>query len=74
MMRKFLVIVLVVSAGIFCLHGCKKKTNESEAVQKEPRTTAEYKAKAEKQIDKKNMLDELDKLETEVEQDIASQE
>ena len=73
-MRKFLIIVLVVSTGIFCLHGCKKKADEPEAVQKKPRTTAEYKALAEKQITKKNMLDELDKLESEVEQDIAGKE
>ena len=71
MVRRILVIVTVTAISTFCISGCKKSSDESQPAPEEPKTLTEYKADAEKEINKENMAAELDKLEKEVEQDIG---
>jgi hypothetical protein len=66
MLRKALFTIAAVIL-VFGLSGCKKRTGET----KEPtKTMADYQAEAEKEINRENMAEELEKLEKEVEEDI----
>ncbi|MCU0917221.1 MAG: hypothetical protein MUC88_22050 [Planctomycetes bacterium] len=60
-----------VVAGVCLLSicGCARKSNTPAAPQEKTKTAAEYKAEAEKQINEKNMAQELGKLEQEVNAD-----
>ena len=71
MYRKILVITTFISI-LICLAiiGCKKKTQEPVQV----KTEAQYQAEAEKEINDENMQAELEKLEKEVEADIATEQ
>ena len=61
---------IVVLVCVWSVYGCARKP----AVQQEPtKTAAQYKAEADKQIDEKNMSQELSKLEQEVAADEANQ-
>lgn len=68
-MKKCLVIIAILAAGVvlMSLSGCKDKAadTESDIV----KTDAEYKAEAEKEITKDNLLEELEKDEKSVDQD-----
>lgn len=62
MWRKLHIIFVIVALGCFILTGCKKKSSEAEQV----KTTAEYEAEAEKEIDTSNMAAELERIEKEM--------
>lgn len=71
MYKRFISAILMASIVLVGLGGCKEKSTadtEADIV----KTGAEYKAQAEKEITKENMLDELDKLEKSVDQDSAT--
>ena len=59
----FIIMVLISALVLINLGGCK---DDSDDIVK---TDAEYKEQAEKEINKDNMLDELDKLEKTVDED-----
>ena len=70
MLSNKLIRWIVVMICILSVYGCARKP----AAQQEPtKTAAEYKAEADKQIDEKNMSQELSKLEQEVAADDANQ-
>jgi len=70
MLSNKLVRWIIVMICILSVYGCSRKP----AAQQEPtKTAAEYKAEADKQIDEKNMSQELSKLEQEVAADDANQ-
>jgi len=60
----FIIMILVSGIVMINLTGCKDKPADDIV-----KTDAEYKEQAEKEINKENMLDELDKLEKSVDQD-----
>ena len=65
-------LILTASIGIllsFVIIGCKKKTQEPVQI----KTEAEYQAEAEKEITDENMEAELDKLEKDVDADMAAE-
>ena len=83
MLKKTIVLMIVLSLVTCFAMGCQKKqptppppptattgTAEGEAV--ETKTAEEYKAEADKDINKDNMQSELDKLEQEVKSDTAA--
>jgi len=74
MLRKVLVIVALAAIIVFSVSGCKKErpveSKPPESEQAAPKTMAEYEADAKKEINKKNMAAELEKLEKEIEEDI----
>ena len=61
----FIIMVLVCGVVLMSVGGCKDKSAEDGIV----KTDAEYKDQAEKDINKDNMLDELDELEKTVDAD-----
>jgi uncharacterized membrane protein (DUF106 family) len=74
MMRKVLVIITAAAViSVFCLSGCKKRPSKPEPGEEVVKTMAEYEAEAKKQITKKNMAKELEKLEKEIEEDISAE-
>ena len=68
MYKRFMIALLLVGIVVMTLGGCKGES-EPDVV----KTDAEYKAEAAEDITKENMLDELDKLEKEIDRDSASQ-
>jgi|GEM_PF-2779427 len=83
MLKKTIVLMIVLSLVTCLAVGCQKKqpappppaggtttTPEGQAV--ETKTAEEYKAEADKDINKDNMQSELDKLEQEVKSDTAA--
>lgn len=69
MHKHFIVMVILACATLISLTGCKNKNTAEETETDIVKTEAEYKQQAEKEINKDNMLDELDKLEKAVDQD-----
>jgi hypothetical protein len=68
MYKHFIITILIACTVLMSLGGCKDKPTpdpETDIV----KTDIEYKAQAEKEITKENMLDELDKLEESINQD-----
>ena len=76
MLRKILIIVAVGVISVLCLSGCRKKTSETKAEQEEVevKTMAEYEREAKKEISKENLDAELEKIEKELEKEIAAEE
>ncbi len=78
MSRKTLLIITVAAICFWGLGGCKKNTGEGDSAkqseEKQLKTMVEYDAEAKEQINEKNMAEELDKLEKELEQELKSQE
>lgn len=72
MNKRFIIAVLMACVILMSLGGCKDNPAD-DAETDIVKTDAEYKAQAEKDITRENMLDELDKLEKAVDQDIAVQ-
>ena len=59
-MKKYFIAILATSFVLISLTGCKEKSTNT--ISDTVKTDAEYKAQAEKEITKDNMLDELDKI------------
>ena len=70
MLRKALIIIAAAAMSISCLSGCKKRPSEPESGEVTIKTKAEYEAEAKKEINRKNIVKELEKLEKEIEQDM----
>lgn len=68
-MRKLLLIVAAALTALFCLTGCKKRSDGNESGQ--TNKTAEYEAKAKEQINAENMDAELEKIEKALEQEMS---
>ena len=66
MFRRLLLVVTILSVGVLFISGCS--SDDPEPV----KTAADYKADAEKEIDKTNLQSELDKLEADIEADEAA--
>ncbi len=64
MWRKLYIIFVIVVLSCLVTTGCKKKSSDTEAEQ--VKTTAEYEAEAEQEIDSSNMDAELERIEKEV--------
>lgn len=73
MLRKILVIVVVTAITGFCLGGCKKRSSETGSDREVTGALAEYKTEAEKQINKENMVEELEKIERAMEQEVSQE-
>jgi len=77
MLRKLLVVAAAAVIIIFCLNGCKKEADTPEpnkpGEQVVAKTLADHEAEAEKEVTKKNMAAELERLEKEIEQDSRSE-
>jgi outer membrane murein-binding lipoprotein Lpp len=74
MLRKALVIIAAVTISVFCLSGCKKRSEEAkpgEPAKEVRKAMADYTDEAKKEINKENMAEELEKLEKEIEEDIV---
>lgn len=75
MLRRILIIVAVGVISVLCLSGCRKSSSETEAEQQEVvKTMAEYEAEAKKEISRENIDAELEKIEKELEKEIAAEE
>ncbi|MBW8036146.1 MAG: hypothetical protein FVQ79_11075 [Planctomycetes bacterium] len=66
MFRKMLLLLVAIGC-VLCYSGCKKDPDV------EIKSAEEYKAEAEKEINSSNMMSELDKIENEVEAEIAAE-
>ena len=64
MWRKLYIIFVIVVLTCLATTGCKKKSSDTEAEQ--VKTTAEYEAEAEEEIDSSNMDAELERIEKEL--------
>jgi len=82
MLRKILFQLAVAVLMAFVLSGCKKASDEpakppkpNQQVQQvpQPKTMDEYRAEAQKEINKENISQELEKLEKEINQDVSEQ-
>ncbi|MHC4395267.1 MAG: hypothetical protein ACYS1A_06390 [Planctomycetota bacterium] len=62
MWRKLYIIFVIAVLGCLLLTGCKKESPDTETA----KTTAEYEAEAEQDIDKSNMAAELERIEKEM--------
>jgi len=75
MLRRILIIVAAGAISVLCLSGCKKSSSETEAEQQEVvKTMAEYEAEAKKEISRENLDAELERIESELEKEIAAEE
>ncbi|MHC4337526.1 MAG: hypothetical protein ACYSTG_06200 [Planctomycetota bacterium] len=75
MMRKVLVIITAAAViSVFCLSGCKKRPSKPEPGEEPIKTLEEYKAEAEKEITGKNLEEELERLEKEIEAEIREEQ
>ncbi len=63
MLRKLIAILLVLVVSGWAFTGCKDKEDAQDG---EPKTRAEYRQEAEKEITEENAEEELDKIEKEV--------
>lgn len=86
MLRRILIVLAAAAITVLCLDGCKKRSGKNDsAAAKSPAATApappepqtpelksvvEYKAELDGQITKDNMLQELEKMEKEVDREI----
>ena len=74
MVRKIQVFLVVAAMCVFWFGGCKKKvSSETSGEQKTPKTMIELEDEAEEQITKDNMLEELEKIEKQVESEISEE-
>jgi len=64
MWRKLYIIFVIVVLSCLLATGCKKKSSDTEAEQ--VKTTAEYEAEADQEIDSSNMDAELERIEKEL--------
>ena len=64
MWRKVYIVFVIVVLGCFVITGCKEKSSDTEV--EEVKTTAEYEAEADQEIDSSNMAAELERIEKEV--------
>lgn len=64
MWRKLYIIFVIVMLSCLVTTGCKKKSSDTEAEQ--VKTTAEYEAEAQQEIDSSNMDAELERIEKEL--------
>ncbi len=70
------VVIVFLAAAILCvsyLCGCKGSSTDTQSEQEAVKTEAEYKAEADKEINKENMAAELDKIEKSMEQEAAQE-
>ena len=77
MLSRILIVVIAVLLSVVCLTGCKKggpQTDNEPTDVNQIKTPAEYEVEAKEQIDKSNMLDELEKIEKSVEQESRTAE
>ena len=74
MLRKILTIVVQAILCLSLLSGCKDSSSDTQSEQEAVKTEAEYKAEAEKEVNKDNMAEELDKIEKTVEQEAAQEQ
>jgi hypothetical protein len=74
MLRKILTIVVQAILCFSLLSGCKGSSSDTQSEQEAAKTEAEYKAEADKEINKDNMAEELDKIEKAVEQESAQEQ
>jgi len=74
MLRKILTIAVRAILCLSLLSGCKGSSSESQAEQEAAKTEAQYKAEAEKEINKDNMAEELDKIEKAMAQEAAQEQ
>lgn len=70
MLRKILFLLVVIGCVVWC-SGCRKDSPDAE-VSAEVKSQEAYEAEAKKQIDASNMTSELEKIEKEVEAEIAA--
>ena len=71
MLRKTLFLLVVVGCVLWC-SGCKKDSPDAD-VDVEVKSQAEHEAEAKEQINASNMVSELEKIEKEVETEIATE-
>jgi len=74
MLRKMLTIVVQAILCFSLLSGCKGSSSDTQSEQEAVKTEAEYKAEAEKEVNKDNMAEELDKIEKAMEQEAAQEQ
>jgi len=74
MLRKILTIVVQAILCLSLLSGCKGSSTDTQTEQEAVKTEAEYKAEADKEINKDNMAEELDKIEKAMEQESAQEQ
>ncbi len=85
MLRKMIVICVSVALCLVWMTGCAKKQPTTKAptgpkttapapAEEQPKTEAEYKAEADKQITQQNAAQELDQLEKSVNEDAAKEQ
>ena len=77
MLRKVLVLVAACVIVVFCLSGCKKRSEEPKSEQGDTevlKKMTEYEAEAEEQITKKDMVEELEKIEKEMQAEADSEQ
>lgn len=68
MARRFIMLLLAAGLGLLGMTGCKKSPEET------PKTQAEFKDEADKEITEENMNEQLDSLEKEIDADTAAEE
>ena len=73
MLRNALIIITMTAISVFWLSGCKRRPSEPERGEEAIKTMVEYEAEAKKQINKKNVVKELEKLEKEIEEDMRQE-
>ena len=66
MWRKLQIIFIIVVLSCLMSTGCKKESPDTEAEVEQVKTTAEYEAEAEQEIDMSNMAAELERMEKEM--------
>ena len=74
MSRNLMVLIILTAMVVFCVSGCKKDSDQSDTGQQSVKTAAEYEAEAKEQINKENMVSELDELEKSLEQEISEEQ
>ncbi len=71
-MRRNVLLLLVAIGCVLWCSGCEKDSPDAE-ISVEVKSQEEYKTEAEKEIDASNVASELEKIENEVEADIAAE-
>jgi len=61
--------VVTIVVLLFSVNGCKKESKSPETTEETVKTSADYEAEAKKDINEKNMEQELDKLEQELDRE-----
>ena len=74
MLRKALYIFAAIIFCVCLVNGCKKSKSDTPTATDVETTTSNYESKAEKEISKENMDDELANIEQAVEQEINQEQ